>query len=48
MSTEKTTSRLPGPGFADLEQLPWALSQRDLLTTALAGCPSASRSHTVS
>jgi hypothetical protein len=34
MSTEKTPSRLPGPGFADLEQLPWAFSQRDLLTTA--------------
>jgi hypothetical protein len=34
MSTEKPPSRLPGPGFADLEQLTWAFSQRNLLTTA--------------
>lgn len=34
MSTEKTPSRLPRLGFADREQLPWAFSQRDLLTIA--------------
>jgi hypothetical protein len=34
MSTEKPPSHLPGPAFADLERLPWAFSQRDLLTTA--------------
>jgi hypothetical protein len=34
MSTDNLPSRLPRHGFADLEQLPWAFSQCDLLTTA--------------